>query len=75
MNEVAEEGVVADVPVETDKDPNLTDSYNIRSMRSGQILDWYPKHVKGRVYNEETGQKEDEYGRLQEMQYRQYHPG
>ena len=54
-----DEGVVADVPVETDKDPNLTDSYNIRSMRSGQILDWYPKHVKVRIYNEESGQKED----------------
>ena len=59
VQSMLDEGVVADVPVETDKDPNLTDSYNIRSMRSGQILDWYPKHVKVRVYNEETGQKQD----------------
>ena len=59
VQSMLDEGVVADVPVETDKDPNLTDSYSIRSMRSGQILDWYPKHVKVRVYTEESGQKED----------------
>ena len=28
-------------------------------MRTGKILDWYPRHVKVRVYNEESGQKED----------------
>ena len=59
VQSMLDEGVVADVPVETDKDPNFTDSYSIRSMRSGQILDWYPKHVKVRVYNENSGQKED----------------
>lgn len=59
VQSMLDEGCVADVPVETDKDPNLTDSYKILSMRSGQILDWYPKHVKVRVYNELTGQKED----------------
>ena len=59
VQSMLDEGVVADIPVETNKDPNLTDSYDIRSMRSGQILDWYPKHVKVRVYNENTGQKED----------------
>lgn len=59
VQSMLDEGVVADVPVETDKDPNLSDSYNIRTMRSGQILDWYPKHVKVRVYNEDSGQKED----------------
>ena len=59
VQSMLDEGVVADIPVETDKDPNLTESYQIRSMRTGKILDWYPKHVKVRVYNEETGQKED----------------
>lgn len=59
VQSMLDEGVVADVPVETDKDPNLHDSYKIYSMRSGQILDWYPKHVKVRVYNEDSGQKED----------------
>ena len=59
VQSMLDEGVVADIPVETDKDPNLTESYQIRSMRTGKILDWYPRHVKVRVYNEETGQKED----------------
>lgn len=59
VQSMLDEGVVADIPVETDKDPNLTESYQIRSMRTGKILDWYPRYVKVRVYNEETGQKED----------------
>lgn len=59
VQSMLDEGVVADVPVDTDKDPNLTESYKILSMRSGQVLDWYPRHVKVRVYNEQTGQKED----------------
>ena len=59
VQSMLDEGCVADIPVETDKDPNLTESYQIRSMRTGKILDWYPRHVKVRVYNEESGQKED----------------
>ena len=59
VQSMLDEGCVADIPVETDKDPSLTESYQIRSMRTGKILDWYPRHVKVRVYNEETGQKED----------------
>lgn len=53
-----DEGCVAIVPVETDIDPN-TRSYKIQSMRTGKIIEWYPKHVKVRVYNENTGKKED----------------
>ena len=59
VQSMLDEGVVADIPVETDKDPNLTESYQIRFMRTGKILDWYPRHVKVRVYNDESGQKED----------------
>lgn len=54
-----DEGCVAIVPIETDIDPNSTDSYKIFSMRTGKILGWYPYHVKVRVYNENTGRKED----------------
>lgn len=54
-----DEGVVAIVPIDTDDDPNFTDSYDILSMRTGQIVTWYPNHVKVRVYNDRTGQKED----------------
>ena len=54
-----DEGCVAIVPVETSKDPNVTDSYNIWSMRTGKILEWYPNDVRVRVYNDRTGNKED----------------
>lgn len=54
-----DEGCVAIVPVETSLNPNITGSYDIFSMRTGKILEWYPKHVRVRVYNEKTGEKED----------------
>ena len=54
-----DEGAVAVVPVDTDKNPEDTDSYDILTMRTGQILEWYPTKVKVRVYNDRTGQKED----------------
>lgn len=54
-----DEGCVAIVPVETTFDPSITGAYDILSMRTGKILEWYPKHVKVRVYNENTGIKED----------------
>lgn len=54
-----DEGCVAIVPVDTDDDPDLTGSYKIETMRTGKILEWFPKHVRVRVYNDMTGQKED----------------
>lgn len=54
-----DEGCVAIVPTDTTADPNKTDSYDILSIRVGKVLDWYPAHVKVRVYNERTGNKED----------------
>ena len=53
-----DEGCVALVPVDTNKDPQATNSYDILTMRTGKILEWYPKHVKVLVYNENTGIKE-----------------
>lgn len=54
-----DEGCVAIVPTDTTFDPRHTGSYDIQKMRTGKILDWYPTHVRVRVYNERTGQKED----------------
>lgn len=54
-----DEGCVAIVPIDTDDDPDLTGSYKIETMRTGKILEWFPKHVRVRVYNDMTGQKED----------------
>ena len=54
-----DEGCVAIVPVETTLDPKVTQSYDILSMRTAKILEWFPKDVRVRLYNEWTGQKED----------------
>ncbi len=54
-----DEGAVAIVPVDTNIDPTNTTSFDVLSMRTGKILEWYPAHVKVRVYNERTGKKED----------------
>lgn len=54
-----DEGSVAIVPVDTTTDPNVSGSYDIQSLRVGQILDWYPQYIRTRVYNEQTGRKED----------------
>lgn len=54
-----DEGYVAIIPIDTSIDPTVTDSYNIESMRTGKILEWYPQHVRVNVYNEKTGRRED----------------
>ena len=54
-----DEGSVAIVPVDTTYDPSVTGSYDIQTMRVGQILDWYPQYIRVRLYNEQTGKKED----------------
>lgn len=54
-----DEGCVAIVPVDTTVDPRISAGYDILTMRVGQILEWYPRHVKVRVYNDRTGRKED----------------
>lgn len=54
-----DEGCVAIVPVDTTFNPELTGSYDIQTMRTGKILEWYPEHVRVRVYNEKTGRKQD----------------
>lgn len=54
-----DEGSVAIVPVDTSFDPEVTNSYEILSMRTGKIVEWYPKHVKVNVYNERTGRRQD----------------
>ena len=54
-----DEGCVAIVPVDTDRDPNDTSSFDILSMRVGKITEWLPRHVKIRVYNDRVGEKQD----------------
>ena len=53
-----DEGCVAIVPVETSVDPNRG-SYSIDSMRVGKVVEWYPEHVRVRLYNEKVGRQEE----------------
>lgn len=54
-----EEGVAAVVPEKTNFDPRYSNSYEIYSMRVGVPVEWYPNHVRVRLFNELTGQKEE----------------
>lgn len=54
-----EEGVAAVVPEKTNFDPRYSNSYEIYSMRVGVPVEWYPNHVRVRMFNELTGQKEE----------------
>lgn len=54
-----DEGSVAIVPVDTTCDPSVTNSYDILSMRTGKILQWYPDRIRVSVYNERVGHRED----------------
>lgn len=54
-----DEGCVAIVPVDTSMDPTVSGSYSIDSMRTGKIVQWYPQHVKVRLYNDRTGKKQE----------------
>ena len=53
-----DEGVIAIVPIETKGDPILGTSFDIRSMRTGKIVEWFPRSVKIEVYNDRIGKKE-----------------
>ena len=55
-----DEGVIAIIPVDIDEDEDEeTDSFDVLSLRVAKIIQWYPEHVKLRVYNEKTGYKQD----------------
>lgn len=54
-----DEGVVAIVPVDVKGDPLLSDSYDIYTVRTAKILEWYPKHVRVSMYDERTGKRDE----------------
>ena len=58
-----DEGVVAIVPIDVDIDINAdgksANSFNIETMRTGRVIEWYPDYVKVNVYNDRTGRRED----------------
>lgn len=56
-----DKGDIAVVPVDTSANPALTDSYDISSLRYGEIVEWRPDKVKVNLYNEKTGKYEEIY--------------
>ena len=54
-----DEGCVGIIPVDTTLDPRITGSYDILSVRTAKILEWKPAHIKVKVYNDRTGEKEE----------------
>lgn len=54
-----DKGSAAIVPVDTSQNPNNSEEFDIYTLRVGEILEWYPKHVKVSLYNEAKGQRED----------------
>lgn len=59
VTSMLDEGCVAMVPIDTTLNPESTGSYDILTLRTGKILEWYPQHIKVRVYNDKTGLKEE----------------
>lgn len=54
-----DEGVIAIVPTTATEDPRTTEGYDIGSLRTGKVTQWYPQEVKVQLYNEMTGLKEE----------------
>jgi len=59
VESMCDEGVIAAVPVDATVNPRLSGSYDIKTMRVARITQWYPRHVKVNLYNEDTGRRED----------------
>lgn len=54
-----DEGNIAVCPIDTDTDDLDPEKSEILTMRTGRVVDWYPRHVKVNVYNDRTGERED----------------
>lgn len=59
VHSMFDEGVVAIIPTDTIGNPLTSQSYRIETLRTGKILEWFPHHIRVRVYNQDTGQEQD----------------
>lgn len=59
VQSMCDEGVVAVVPVDTTYDPRISGSYDIGTLRVGSVTEWFPKHVRVKLYNDRTGNREE----------------
>lgn len=53
-----DEGCVALVPIDTDEKPKVTGAFEIETIRTGKIVQWFPEFVDVQVYNDKKGLKE-----------------
>lgn len=53
-----DEGCVAAVPTDADDEPEDSGNFKVYTLRTGKILEWYPRYVKVEVYNEQEGQRQ-----------------
>lgn len=54
-----DKGVAAIVPVDASRDPQTSEIFDVFTMRVGEVITWYPRHVKLSVYNENQGKRQD----------------
>ena len=59
VQSMLDEGHVAIVPVETTIDPGRSASFDVLNLRTGKVVEWKPQHVRIRLYNEQSGKKEE----------------
>ncbi|UVK58673.1 portal protein [Arthrobacter phage GantcherGoblin] len=59
VESLLDKGVIAIVPVDTSLDPTKTAGYDIQTLRVGEVVQWFPKHVRVLVYNETKGEREE----------------
>ncbi len=58
VESMLDEGVIAAVPVDTTSNPRLG-SFDVKTLRVARITQWYPKHVKLKLYSEKSGKREE----------------
>jgi hypothetical protein len=59
INTLFDKGVACIVPVDTTLDPSVSGSFDIKTLRVGDIVQWMPRHVRVNLYNENTGRREE----------------
>lgn len=57
--DMLDKGIAVIVPTRTDVNPNNTEAYKILELRTAVVKQWYPKHIRAEIYNEETGKREE----------------
>lgn len=54
-----DEGAVAIIPTDTTINPRKSEGFDVNEMRVAKITQWFPDHVKVRIYNDKTGDKQE----------------